>query len=99
MKAEWKVIDIVTACLENNIRINFQPEKRFYRVRLKDCCGIFDMRSNCFLQTSDVIFSAAFEEQYKKAENNLEVIEDLMDEIADFCLPSLIDPECQTLAP
>lgn len=91
MKTEWKVIDIVAACMKNNIRINFQPEKRFYRVRLKDCCGIFDMRSHCFLPTSEVIFSQKFESQYKKVENNLEAIEDLMEEFEVFYLPSLQD--------
>jgi hypothetical protein len=89
MKTNWKVIDIVAACMENPIRINFQPEKRFYRIRLKDCCGIFDMRSHCFLTTSAMIFSSEFEVQYKKAENNLDAIEDLMDEFGVYFLPPL----------
>lgn len=91
MKAEWKVIDIVAACMKNSIRINFQPEKRFYRVRLKDCCGIFDMRSHCFLPTSEVIFSSKFESEYKKIENNLEAIEELMEEFEVFYLAPLAD--------
>jgi hypothetical protein len=99
MKADWKVIDIVTACMENHIKINFQPGKRFYRIRLRNCCGIFDMRSNCFLLTSDVIFSAEFEQQYKKTENSLEVLEDLMDEFETFRLPSLNDSQWHTVAP
>jgi hypothetical protein len=89
MKTHWKVIDIVAACIENNIRINFQPEKRFYRIRLKDCCGIFDMRSHSFLLTSADIFSTEFELQYKKIENNLDAIEELMDEFGVHYLPPL----------
>ncbi|MGV3742675.1 MAG: hypothetical protein ACO1NO_10235 [Burkholderiaceae bacterium] len=97
MKTNWKVIDIVAACIENNIRINFQPEKRFYRIRFKDCCGIFDMRSHCFLTTSAVIFSSEFELQYKKAENNLEAIEELMDEFGGYFLPPLDDLNWRTV--
>ena len=89
MKTDWKVIDIVAACIENNIRINFQPEKRFYRVRLKGGCGIFDMRSHCFLSTSDMIFSTEFEREYKRTENSLEAIEELMEEFGVFDLPPL----------
>lgn len=99
MKADWKVIDIVTVCMDNNIKINFQPDKRFYRVCLKNCCGIFDMRSHCFLKTSDVIFSSEFEQQYRKAENSLEAIENLMGEFENSCLPSLSDSEWHTFAP
>ena len=97
MNTNWKVIDIVAACMENNIRINFQPEKRFYRIRLKDCCGIFDMRSHCFLVTSAVIFSSEFELLYKKAENNLEAIEELMDEFCVYYLPPLADSGWRTI--
>lgn len=98
MNADWKVIDIVAVCMESNIRINFHPEKRFYRIRLKDRCGIFDMHSNCFLATSDVIFSAEFERQYKKTENNLEAVEQLMEEFGGFYLPPMSDSEFHTVA-
>jgi hypothetical protein len=97
MNADWKVIDIVAVCMENNIRINFQPEKRFYRIRLKDRCGIFDMHSNCFLAATEVIFSNEFERQYKKTENSLEAVEQLMEEFGVFCLPSISESGFQTV--
>lgn len=89
MNADWKVIDIVAVCMENNIRINFHPEKRFYRIRLKDQCAIYDMHSNCLMIASEVIFSSEFEREYKKAENSLEAIEHLMEEFGFFCLPPM----------
>lgn len=98
MKTDWKVIDIVAACMENSIRINFQPEKRFYRVRLKACCGIFDMRSHCFLKASEEIFTHAFELRYKEVDNSLEALEELLEEFDLFCVPPQIDTGWHTVA-
>lgn len=55
------------------------------------------MHSNCFLATSDIIFSAEFERLYKKAENNLEAVEQLMEEFGILHLPPMSDSEFHTV--
>lgn len=73
----WESIDIVAACLDNNIALKFRPEKRFYRVRLKDGCGIFDLKTHSIIRTNQKIFDELFERQYRNAGNKLSSIDRL----------------------
>jgi hypothetical protein len=73
----WESIDIVASCLDNNIALRFRPEKRFYRVRFKDGCGIFDLRTHSIIRTNHRIFDKLFEKQYRNAGNTLSAIDRL----------------------
>lgn len=73
----WESIDIVAACLDSNIAVRFKPEKRFYRVQLKDGCGIFDLRTHSIIRTNNRIFDELFEKQYRHAGNALHAIDRL----------------------
>lgn len=73
----WESIDIVATCLESNIALKFRPEKRFYRVRLKDGCGIFDLTTHSIIRTNQRIFDELFEKQYRNAGNRLSTIDRL----------------------
>lgn len=83
----WVAMDIVSACMESKISLNFKNDKRFYRVRLKDRCGIFDLRSHSFIETTETIFSEKMEKQYRLAGNDLHAIE----AVAGQCQPELDD--------
>ena len=80
-KAKWEGIDIISTCVKSQITLNFKPDKRFYRVRLSDGCGIFDMHTNSIVRTSDAIFSEHIEPQYRYAGNKIKGIE----AIAAYC--------------
>jgi hypothetical protein len=77
MKSEtkWEGIDIVATCVKNKFTLNFKADKRFYRIRTADRCGIFDMRTDRFLPTSEAIFSEDMEAYYRYAGNNLKAME------------------------
>jgi hypothetical protein len=83
----WVAIDIVSACMESKISLNFRNDKRFYRVRLKDRCGIFDLRSHSFVETTEAVFSEKMERLYRLAGNDLHAIET----VASQCQPELDD--------
>lgn len=80
----WESIDIVAVCLDNNIAVRFKPEKRFYRVRLKEGCGIFDLSTHSIIRTNQQIFDEFFEKQYRNAGNILSAV----DRLARLHLPS-----------
>lgn len=74
---QWEAIDIVAACMQNYIKLNLRPEKRFYRLRFTNGYGIFDSVTHSILRTTDAIFTEEVEKHYRYAGNNLESIEQL----------------------
>ena len=76
---KWTFIDRATAYSSAILAPEFREDQRFYRLKFREGCAIYDLKMQSIWYTTEEIFSPAFEKEFRNIGNDIRKLEAILD--------------------